>query len=80
VSTAFHEPTSLLVGVEDTGTGLDPAVARHIFEPFYTTKSDGLGMGLSICLSIVQAHGGELWASTRTPYGSALRFTIPLAE
>jgi C4-dicarboxylate-specific signal transduction histidine kinase len=80
VSTAFRDPVSLLVGVEDTGTGLDPAVAQRIFEPFYTTKSDGLGMGLSICRSIVDAHGGRLWASPRTPCGTALRFTIPLAE
>jgi PAS domain S-box-containing protein len=79
VSTAFHEPVSLLVVVEDTGTGLDPAVAPRIFEPFFTTKPDGLGMGLSICRSIVDAHGGELWASPRAPCGTALRFTIPLA-
>jgi signal transduction histidine kinase len=79
VSTAVCEPVSLLVTVEDTGTGLDPSVARRIFDPFFTTKPDGLGMGLSICRSIVDAHGGELWASPRAPCGTALRFTIPLA-
>jgi C4-dicarboxylate-specific signal transduction histidine kinase len=79
VSTAFCEPVSLLVAVEDTGTGLDPAVAQRIFEPFFTTKSDGLGMGLSICRSIVDTHGGRLWASPRAPSGTAFRFTIPLA-
>jgi C4-dicarboxylate-specific signal transduction histidine kinase len=79
VSTAFSEPVNLLVAVEDTGTGLDPAIAPRIFEPFFTTKPDGLGMGLSICRSIVDAHGGELWASPRAPCGTALRFTLPLA-
>jgi PAS domain S-box-containing protein len=79
VSTASREPVSLLVAVEDTGTGLDPAVAQRIFEPFFTTKSDGLGMGLSICRSIVDAHGGSLWAAPRAPCGTAVRFTIPLA-
>jgi signal transduction histidine kinase len=79
VSTALCEPGSLLVAVEDTGTGLDPADAQRIFEPFFTTKADGLGMGLSICRSIVDAHGGRLWSSSRAPCGTALRFTIPLA-
>jgi signal transduction histidine kinase/DNA-binding response OmpR family regulator len=79
VSTEFREPVGLLVAVEDTGMGLDPAVAQRIFEPFFTTKSDGLGMGLSICRSIVGAHGGRLWASPRSPCGTALQFTIPLA-
>jgi signal transduction histidine kinase len=69
----------MLVAVEDTGSGLDPAIAPHIFDPFFTTKSDGLGMGLSICRSIIEAHRGHLWASARTPHGTALRFTLPMA-
>jgi C4-dicarboxylate-specific signal transduction histidine kinase len=79
VSTAFHAPADLVVAVEDTGVGLDPTVAQRIFDPFFTTKPDGLGMGLSICRSIVGAHGGRLWASPRAPRGTALRFTLPLA-
>lgn len=79
VSTSFHPPVELVVAVEDTGIGLDPALGQRIFDPFFTTKPDGLGMGLSICRSIVGAHGGHLWASPRAPCGTALRFTIPLA-
>ena len=79
VSSALEEPGTVLVAVEDTGTGLDEAIAQRIFEPFFTTKSDGLGMGLSICRSIVQAHGGQLWVPPRAPHGTALHFTIPIA-
>ena len=76
VSSTLAEPSSVLISVEDTGTGLDPAVAERIFEPFFTTKSEGLGMGLSICRSIVEAHRGRLWASPRVPHGAAIRFTV----
>ena len=67
------------VTVADTGPGLDPTVSQRIFEPFFTTKSDGLGMGLSISRSIIEAHGGRLWASARTPHGTAFHFTVPIA-
>jgi C4-dicarboxylate-specific signal transduction histidine kinase len=65
------------VVVEDAGPGLDPATAERIFDPFFTTKPNGLGMGLSICRSIVEAHGGELSASPRSPHGTTFRFTVP---
>jgi PAS domain S-box-containing protein len=71
------EPGSVLVAVKDTGTGLDPAVAERMFQPFFTTKPDGLGMGLAICRSIIEAHGGRLWVSPRAPYGADVRFTVP---
>jgi C4-dicarboxylate-specific signal transduction histidine kinase len=77
VSSGPAEPGSVLVSVEDSGPGLDPAIAPHIFEPFVTTKSDGLGMGLSICHSIIDAHRGRLWVAPRLPHGTAFRFTIP---
>jgi C4-dicarboxylate-specific signal transduction histidine kinase len=77
VSSARGERGSVLVSVEDSGPGLDPAIAQRIFEPFVTTKADGLGMGLSICRSIIEAHGGRLWMSPRTPHGTAFRFTVP---
>ena len=70
---------SVLVSVKDSGIGIDQAVRDRIFEPLFTTKSTGMGMGLSICRSIVEAHGGKLWATAATPYGTDVRFTIPTA-
>ena len=67
----------MLVAVQDTGTGLDPAVVERVFQPLFTTKPDGLGMGLSICRSIVEAHGGRLSVSARVPHGADVRFTVP---
>jgi signal transduction histidine kinase len=72
------EPDGVLVAIKDTGAGLDPVVAERMFQPFFTTKSDGLGMGLAICRSIVEAHGGRLWASPRALHGADVRFTVPL--
>jgi PAS domain S-box-containing protein len=77
ITSTLAEPGSVLVAVQDTGTGLDPAVAERMFQPFFTTKPDGLGMGLAICRSIVEAHGGRLWVSPRAPHGADVRFTIP---
>jgi C4-dicarboxylate-specific signal transduction histidine kinase len=65
------------VGVRDTGPGLSPESRSRLFEPFYTTKSDGMGMGLSICRSIIEAHGGRLWAIGCEPRGALFQFTIP---
>ena len=74
------ESGEALILVEDNGTGLDPKTIEHIFEPFFTTKPTGMGMGLSICRSIIEAHGGRLWASPRSPHGTALQFTVPTAD
>jgi predicted ATPase/signal transduction histidine kinase/GAF domain-containing protein len=79
VSVQHHDVDQALVAVEDAGTGLDPAIAERVFDPLFTTKSDGMGMGLSICRSIVEAHGGRLWASPNSPHGTIFRFTVPLA-
>jgi len=70
---------SVLVSVKDSGVGIDEAIRDQIFKPLFTTKSTGMGMGLSICRSIVEAHGGKLWATPATPYGTDFRFTIPPA-
>jgi PAS domain S-box-containing protein len=67
----------LLVAVEDTGPGLDPAIAQRIFDPFFTTKPDGMGMGLSICRSIIESHGGRFWASPGAPCGTVFQFSVP---
>jgi C4-dicarboxylate-specific signal transduction histidine kinase len=77
ISTWEAEPNGVLVGVRDSGPGLAPATLERVFDAFYTTKSDGLGMGLSICRSIVEAHGGRLWATGHTPRGAFFQFTIP---
>ena len=78
VSTTM-EANSVLVTVEDSGPGIDPANLDRLFDPFYTTKPDGLGMGLSICRTIVEAHGGRLWADSAFPQGALFRFILPTA-
>jgi C4-dicarboxylate-specific signal transduction histidine kinase len=77
ISTARIEPEGVCVAVRDTGPGLRPESLPRLFEPFYTTKPDGMGMGLSICRSIVEAHGGRLWATRSEPRGALFQFTIP---
>ena len=71
-----HQSDRVLVAVEDVGVGVKPENADQLFSAFYTTKPDGLGMGLSICRSIVEAHGGRVWASPRTGPGMTFQFTI----
>jgi PAS domain S-box-containing protein len=66
-----------LIAIADTGTGLNPTSSDRMFEPFFTTKPEGVGMGLSICRSIVEAHGGRLSVSSNSPYGSIFCFTVP---
>ena len=67
----------IIVDVRDSGPGLPPADPERVFEAFYTTKATGLGMGLAICRSIIEAHGGRLWASANVPKGAVLQFTLP---
>jgi PAS domain S-box-containing protein len=71
---------SVLVEVRDSGTGLDPAGAAQVFNAFYTTKPDGIGIGLSISRSIVEAHGGRLWASRNEPHGAVFQLSLPAAK
>ncbi len=80
ISTAEAEAGGVLVAVRDTGPGLDPTPADRAFEAFYTTKPGGLGMGLAICRSIIEAHGGRLWASTNEPRGAVFQFILPAAR
>jgi len=80
ISTGFSETDGLLVEVHDSGPGLAQEQLQDIFKAFYTTKPDGIGMGLSICRSIIDAHGGRLWAEANHPRGAVLRLTLPAAE
>lgn len=66
-----------LVAVSDSGPGFAPSDPECVFAPFYTTKPAGLGMGLSICRSIIESHGGRLWASANVPRGAIFQFTVP---
>ena len=77
IATQNIDQERVQVTVEDSGTGLDPNTMARIFEPFYTTKSGGMGMGLSISRSIVQNHGGRLWATANTGPGTSFHFTLP---
>jgi PAS domain S-box-containing protein len=74
------ETNSILVAVVDSGPGIDPENFERVFEAFYTTKSDGVGMGLSICRSIIEAHGGRLWADASEARGAVFQFTLPNVE
>ncbi|MDI4232382.1 ATP-binding protein [Bradyrhizobium sp. Arg237L] len=72
-----QDHTGVVVAVRDSGLGIDPHHLERVFEAFYTTKSNGTGMGLSICRSIIEAHGGRLWAEANEPRGAVFQFTVP---
>jgi signal transduction histidine kinase len=63
--------------VEDSGTGIEPENVDRVFNAFFTTKPDGMGMGLSICRSIIERHGGRIWATRNSGTGSTFQFTLP---
>jgi len=77
ISTGEIESSGVMVAVRDSGPGLESAMLTRIFDSFYTTKQTGLGLGLSICRSIIEAHGGRLWASTNQRRGATFQFTLP---
>ena len=80
LSTETDAAGDVLVAVRDTGPGLDPQSAARLFEAFYTTKPDGMGMGLAICRSIVEAHGGRLSAAANEPRGAVFQLALPAAQ
>jgi signal transduction histidine kinase len=77
VTTDRGEATEVVIAVRDSGPGLDPRSLDRLFDAFYTTKPGGLGMGLAISRSIVEAHGGRLWATANDGPGATFQFTLP---
>jgi PAS domain S-box-containing protein len=77
ISTEKDLSGGVIVAVQDTGPGLDAAHLARLFDAFYTTKPGGMGMGLSICRSIIEAHGGRLWATSNIPHGAIFQFSLP---
>ena len=80
ISTEQNRADEVLVAIRDSGPGIEPDRLERVFEAFYTTKSNGVGMGLSICRSIIGAQGGQLWAEANKPRGAVFRFTLPNVE
>lgn len=80
VRSGTDESRAVLVSVEDSGQGLDPKSLDRLFDAFYTTKPQGLGMGLAISHSLVEAHGGRLWATANPPHGAVFQFTLPIGS
>jgi two-component system sensor kinase FixL len=80
VETALGEPGFVAVTVTDNGPGIAPEIASQLFQPFITTKEKGMGIGLTICQSIIEGHGGRIWAEQNEPAGTIFRFQLPLGE
>ena len=78
IGTYLDQPATLTIAVEDTGIGIEPAHFDRVFDPFFTTKAHGMGLGLSICRSIIEAHGGKLLASPRNPFGTSFYLSLPI--
>ncbi len=80
ISSGADDSKGVVVVVRDSGPGLDSKSLERLFEPFYTTKPQGMGMGLAICRSLIEAHGGRLWATTNAPHGAVFQFTLPIGS
>ena len=79
IQSALTETGEVLVSVADSGPGIDPQQTAQLFAPFFTTKPEGIGMGLSISRTIIEAHGGRLWAVANQPRGAVFHFALPAA-
>jgi signal transduction histidine kinase len=80
ISSTKDDSDRVLVAVQDSGPGLNRESADRLFDAFYTTKAQGMGMGLPISRSIIEAHGGRLWATANMPHGAVFQFTLPIGE
>ena len=79
IKSASQAPAGVLIAVEDSGVGVEPQNSKRIFDALFTTKANGMGMGLSICQSIVEAHHGRLWVLAGVPHGSVFHLVLPAA-
>jgi signal transduction histidine kinase len=77
VSSVKDGQNGVLVSIRDSGPGFDETAPDRLFEAFYTTKENGMGIGLAVSRTIIQAHGGRLWAMPNAPQGAIFRFTLP---
>jgi signal transduction histidine kinase len=77
ISSELAGQDRVLVSIADTGSGIEPSKVGRVFEPLFTTKPRGMGMGLSICRSIIESHGGRIWASARASGGAVFQFELP---
>ena len=80
IATTVDSAGDALVSVRDTGAGIADDVMSQLFQPFMTTKAEGMGVGLSISRSIIENHGGRIWAEPNRPSGAVFKFTLPLAH
>jgi C4-dicarboxylate-specific signal transduction histidine kinase len=80
LSSELVEATEVVMAVRDSGPGFEPQYLDRLFEAFYTTKANGLGLGLAISRRIIEAHGGRLWASANVPHGAVVQFTVPIGS
>jgi signal transduction histidine kinase len=80
ISSEIDEGGSVIISVADNGTGVDSQEIKRIFNPLFTTKPEGMGMGLSICRSIVEGHGGRLWVAPNKPVGTVFLFSLPSGD
>jgi signal transduction histidine kinase len=80
ISTENTRPDEITVAVRDSGSGIDPQNQERLFDTFFTTKEDGIGLGLSISRTIVEAHGGRLWATANEGAGATFQFTLPTSH
>jgi signal transduction histidine kinase len=79
ITSRLSKPGLLCVSIEDTGSGIDPSKFDQIFQPLFTTKTRGMGIGLSICRSVIERHGGRIWVSPAPTRGSIFQFELPVA-
>jgi signal transduction histidine kinase len=79
ITSETFEDDSVQIAVSDNGPGIDPQTVQHVFDAFSTTKPEGMGMGLAISRSIIDAHGGRLWTEANDQYGVTFQFTLPIA-